>query len=259
MNKIKKPICPYFGGKWRLAPWIISHFPEHAIYVEAYGGAGSVLLRKPISDYEIYNDLNNDIVNAFKVLRDNGEELKEKLRLTPYSRVEFNNSYLIGVTPMERARQFFVRANMGYGSIGSTKENPGFSTACSVGKRRSRSLTWKERTDSLDDIVERLRGVTIENLPALELIKVRDHEQTLFYIDPPYLPATRKSTGIYHYEMDKEGHMELAETLNNVKGRVVVSGYRSELYDGLYENWKCVEKQSRNVAAKKRIECLWIK
>ena len=137
-TKAKRPMLRYHGGKWRLAPWIISVFPEHRIYVEPYGGGASVLLRKARSYAEVYNDLDGEVVNVFRVVRDHGPCLKEKLYYTPFSRDEFKRSYEETDDPIERARRTIARSFMGFGSNAVTAKNgmTGFDrdweTACST-------------------------------------------------------------------------------------------------------------------------------
>jgi len=112
----KRPLLRYHGGKWLLAPWIISNFPAHRVYVEAFGGAGSVLLRKERAYGEIYNDLDNEIVNLFRVGRARGDELRRALELTPFSRVEYRLSFEVSDDPVEQARRTVTRSLMGFGS-----------------------------------------------------------------------------------------------------------------------------------------------
>src|SRR4051812_1578874 len=113
-----RPVLRYHGGKWRIAPWIIEHFPPHLMYVEPFAGAASVLLRKPRVDFEVYNDLDTDVVNVFRVLRDPAaaSQLAEQLSLTPWSRREFEVSYEISDDPVERARRTLIRSFMGHGT-----------------------------------------------------------------------------------------------------------------------------------------------
>ena len=116
MTKCKRPIVRYHGGKWKLAPWIIGHLPPHRVYVEPFGGGASVLLRKPRSYAEVYNDLDGEMVNLFRMARDNGRELLELLRLTPFARDEFAKAYEQASEPIEQARRTVIRAFMGFGS-----------------------------------------------------------------------------------------------------------------------------------------------
>jgi DNA adenine methylase len=185
-NALERPLVRYHGGKWITAPWIISFIPRHRIYVELFGGGGSVLLRKPRSWSEIYNDLDSEIVNLFCVVRDRGTELREKLYLTPYSRQEYMLSLCKTQDPLEKARRTIVRSFMGYGTTAILCEgnnHPGFKADEKV-VGTAPETTWKNYPHALNAIIERMRGVIIENKNAFDLIKTLDSDQTVFYADP---------------------------------------------------------------------------
>ncbi len=254
---VRRPALRYHGGKWMIAKWIISHFPPHRIYVEPYGGAGSVLLRKEPCYSEIYNDIDDEVVNLFRILRERGADLKEALRLTPYSREEYKLAMEPAEDPLESARRLVIRSFMGYGSD-SIKGGSGF-RANAHRKGTVPAHDWKNYADAMEHLVARLRNVLIENRPALEIIKQQDSADTLFYIDPPYLHETRTKAKRYRFEMDDHEHIKLALALNELKGMVVVSGYDSPLYRKLYAGWKRVEKPTFADGGRPRKECLWIK
>ncbi len=266
--KLTRPALRYLGGKWRLAPWIISHFPPHRIYVEPYGGAASVLLRKPRSEGEVWNDLDGELVNYFQVLRDPGAaaRLCQQLRLTPYARAEFEAAYDPCEEPVERARRLVVRSFMGFGSnAGNLARNTGFR-----GDARRKYCTpareWAQFPDALQAIVDRVQsGVQLERRPALDVIRQRDGADTLFYVDPPYPHETRGAKlkhgalhNAYAHEMDDDAHGALLELLTRLTGLVVLSGYRSPLYDFWLAGWRRVERKAYAHGALPRIECLWI-
>lgn len=263
MKKPTRPALRYHGGKWKLAPWIISKFPPHKVYVEPYGGAASVLLQKPRSHSEIYNDLDQDIVNLFRVLRnaEQAEKLIEQLRLTPFSRVEFLQAYQTCEQPIEKARRTVVRSFMGFGSVGATGKKTGFR-----GNAQRSGTTpahdWNSYPDALEKIVERLKGVVIENRPAEALIKHADSKDTLFYLDPPYPHSTRYDrapTETYRHEMTENDHRQLANTLHQIKGKAIISGYQCKLYDDqLYSNWQRITQKTNADGARARTEALWI-
>lgn len=256
-----RPALRYHGGKWRLAPWILSHFPDHHVYTEPFGGGASVLLRKPRSHAEVYNDIDNEIVNLFRVLRDQGDKLVEALRLTPFARAEFELSYADTDDPIEKARRTVVRSYMGFSSA-SISQATGFR----ANSNRSGTIPahdWRHLAEALPLIVDRLRGVIIESRDATEIIKQHDSSTTLHYIDPPYVHATRSQTGKaltapYRYEMTDDDHVRLAETLNKVKGMVIVSGYPCDLYKEIYKGWEVVYRDAYADGAKSRVEALWL-
>jgi DNA adenine methylase len=267
MPEVKRSFLRYHGGKWRIAPWIISFIPpRHKIYVELFGGGGSVLLRKPRSYSELYNDLDGEIVNLFRIVRDRGNELIEKLILTPYSRKEFVLSYEPSDDPLEQARRTVARAFMGFGSSAATQgkshkgQNPltGFRSNTNMAGTTA-AHDWAHYPDALKVIIDRLRGVVIENRNALDIIPIHDTEETVFYADPPYLPSVRDYGNDYRYEMTVDDHIRLAEKLNQVKGAVLVSGYHSELYDELYKGWIRREKNTYADGALPRTEVLWMR
>jgi len=257
---ITRPIVRYHGGKWRLAPWIISHFPAHRVYVEPFGGGGSVLLRKPRSYAEIYNDLDGDIVNLFRVARDDGERLALACELTPFSRAEFEESYLPADDPLERARRTLVRGYMGFGSAASTFQVSGF-RAKSQRSNTTGAHDWMNYPDCLRQIIQRLRGVVIECRDAVECMRQHDSPQTLYYVDPPYVHSTRQlrtRSPAYRYEMTDEQHEKLAGNLRDLAGMVVVSGYRCDLYDRLYAGWQRIDRAAYADGARPRVESLWL-
>ncbi len=257
---VKRPIVRYHGGKWLLAPWIISHFPDHRVYVEPFGGGGSVLLRKQRSYAEVYNDLDDEIVNVFRVARDHGACLKELLHLTPFARTEFLEAYEPTDDPVERARRTIIRTFMGFGSDGmSSKHKTGF-RANSNRSGTTPAHDWKNYAEVFDLLIERLRGVIIENRDAKQVMETHDQKDALHYVDPPYVFSTRseKGAGEYKHEMDDDEHRALAAFLSTLKGTVIVSGYPSDLYAGLYEGWHVEEKQALADGALARREVLWM-
>ena len=262
----RRPIVRYHGGKWILAPWIISYFPAHRIYVEPYGGGASVLLRKPRARAEVYNDLDGEIVNLFRVVRDRGEDLRRALELTPFARAEFEASYELTEDPLEQARRTVVRSFMGFGSSAATqgKSKKGGRPSTGFRSNSDRSGTtpamdWRQYPVEFGAIIDRLRGVIIEQRDALEVLKLHDSPATLHYIDPPYLPETRDAGADYRFELTEEDHIRLAETLRGLEGAVIVSGYPSDLYEDLYRGWLRAERAALADGALPRTEVLWMK
>ena len=233
----KSPIN-WYGGKYYMAKDIIEIFPKHKMYVEGFGGAGHVLFRKEKSELEVYNDLHSGLYLFFKLLRENNEEFIRRLSLTPYSREEFENSkrWMYEDDEIEKARKFYVR------TMQSVASNGGWCYAKSKSRRgmcQSVSRWLGNIEENLSGAIERLKEVQIENLDVLDLIKKYDKEDTLFYLDPPYVPETRKQKKSYDCEMTREQHIELINTLINVKGKVILSGYDNDIYNKLLDNgWK---------------------
>ncbi|CAM0660152.1 TPA: DNA adenine methylase [Acinetobacter baumannii] len=261
MSRFAHPLIRYHGGKFRLSDWIISFFPNHNVYVEPFGGGASVLLNKEPSRVEVYNDLDDDVVNFFKVLRNKelAKQLAEAIYLTPYSRTEFLNARADSNDMVEKARRLVIRAQMGFGSAGATKGNTGFRLDTARGGSDIVTI-WQRQPKVVLQAAERLKKVLIENRDALKVIEDHDREDTLFFIDPPYVHETRSMGGsAYRCEMTNTQHAELVELLKLVKGKVILCGYEHYIYDSL--NWKKVKKtvaaagQSGSVH---REEVLWI-
>lgn len=257
MNQPRRPIVRYHGGKWLIAPWIIDHFPPHRKYVEPYGGGASVLLRKSRVYSEVYNDLDGEIVNLFRVARDYGEDLRRVLYLTPFSKDEFLSSYQPVDDPIEQARRTVARSFMGFGSNSHNRKTGFRSNSDRSGT--TPALDWRNYPDALVMIIERLRGVVIENGDALDIIKQHDKPGTLHYVDPPYLASVRDRGIDYRHEMTEEQHIELSKLLKGLDGNVVLSGYPSELYNDLYGAWTRFDRTALADGARKRTECIWVK
>lgn len=261
-----RPVLRYHGGKWRLASWIIAHFPAHRVYVEPFGGGASVLLKKPRCEREVYNDLDEDVVNLFQVLRDPpaSDRLIELLRLTPFARTEFEDSYEFTPDRIERARRLLVRSYMGFGSSVFANHATGFRDYTRLHKHdRFPARDWLGYPECLSTIVERLRGVVVDRRNALEVIPRHDSPATLYYVDPPYVLSTRSNNkGVrqkYEHELTEDDHRQLAGELHRLQGYVVLSGYACDLYDvELYPDWKRVTRPAMADGAEPRLEILWL-
>jgi len=263
-----RPVLRWHGGKWKLAPWIISNFPPHRVYVEPFGGAASVLLRKPRSYGEIYNDLDSDVVNLFRVLQRplEASRLVQLLRLTPFAREEFTLAYDPAAEPIELARRLVIRSFMGMGSVSNSigSKATGFrSNSKRIGTLPAHD--WAGYPDCLVAVIERLAGVIIESRPAAALVRQHDSSDTLWYFDPPYLPETRAQNGragtgyvAYAEELSADDHSLLLDQLLTLKGMVVLSGYPAPLYDAALEGWRREEKMAHADGAAERTEVLWI-
>jgi len=252
-----RPIIRYHGGKWRLAPWIISLMPSHRRYVEPFAGAASVLLRKPRADFEVLADLDGEIVGLFRAARDHGPELRRRLALTPYARAEFKSSYEPSDDPIEQARRTVIRAAMGYGSNAGSGAGTGFRAALRA-PGTSTAQDWASYPSALDAIIKRLRGVVIEHRHAHECIAAYDADDALHYIDPPYVPSSRDRGTDYRHEMSEQDHIDLAALLMRVSGAVMISGYRCQLYDDLYAGWRRIDMRAHADGGRERMESIWM-
>lgn len=253
----------YYGGKNGLLKNLLPLLPACDHYCEPFAGSAAVLLNRDPSPIETINDLNGDLVNFFRVLRDSGDILQEKLLLTPYSREEFTQAWEDCEDPVERARRFFIRVQMDVGKAGAKKDRSWSCNVTYVHNSHSYAVrNFHNKVKGMTELIERLRNVQIDCRPALDCIQKFDRRGTLFYCDPPYVPETRKSSNDYKFEMQDQDHKDLAEILNSCAGRVALSGYDSDLYRDLYPGWHKTLFKSRRVPMSRgsglvRQECLW--
>lgn len=233
-----KPVFPWYGGKHYLVPKLLSLLPPHKVYVEVFGGAANLLLAKPPSPVEIYNDIDGDLVNFFRVLRDPRKFKKFYRRavLTPYARGEWEfcaATFSECGDEVERAHRFYVAVCMGFSGL----PNAGWSHTVSTSRRgmAATASRWLSRLEHLPEIHSRFMRVQVENLDFRELIPAYDSPETLFYLDPPYVPDTRREKSTYRYEMSLGDHEDLVSLLLKLKGAAVLSGYAHEVYGPLEE------------------------
>jgi DNA adenine methylase len=259
-----RPLLRWHGGKWLLAPWIIAQFPPHLVYVEPFGGAGSVLMRKPRCYAEIWNDLDGSVVNLFRVLRGpRAGALVEALRLTPFARDEFALAYEPADDAVEAARRLIIRSFMGFGSSGAIGHSTGFRSN-SNRSGTTPAKDWSNFPDSIAKVIDRLSGVIIENRDARDVMAQHDGPETLHYVDPPYVHGTRNRGNPYdlkhpyNHEMSNADHTDLLAFLRGLKGRVVLSGYPHPLYDAALAGWRRIEREALADGARKRTEVLWL-
>ncbi len=225
-------------------------------------GGGSVLMRKPRSYAEVYNDLDGEIVNVFRVVRDRGEELHRVLELTPFARDEFVLSYDPTDDAVEQARRTIARSFMGFGSAAVCGETSGFRSN-SNRSGTTPAQDWRNFPDNLPGIIDRLRGVVIENREAIKVMQQHDGPETLHYVDPPYHHDTRargdkNSVKSYKHEMTDDQHRELAAVLQTLQGVVILSGYHCPLYDELYASWGRIDRAAHADGARDRVESLFL-
>ena len=250
---------PYYGGKFTLSKWIEPLLPACEHYIEPFCGGAYVFLNREPSKLETINDLNSDVTNFFYVLRNQGNQLIETLKLTPYGREELQNAWHPTSDPIERARRFFVKSRQSF----SGKLLPKIGWRYARYAAATTSIAWVRKIDQLPEIIDRLAGVQIENRPAIKVIQTLDHKEALFYCDPPYVKSSRTVLNAYgDYEMSDSEHIELIKTLKSCVGKVALSGYRCELYDNLLSDWIRHDKTTLTTAAAnakpaKRTESLW--
>ncbi len=255
MNAIFK----YPGAKWSLADWIIAHFPEHHSYLEPFFGSGAVLFTKKRSPIETVNDLDGDIVNLFEWIRKDPERLASEVYWTPYAREVYECAMKTQYTEkdsFQKAVDFYIRMMMGHG-FRTTGETVGWKNDVQGREKAYAAHYWSITPERIMRAAERLRGVQIENRPAVEIIARFNFPNVLIYADPPYLLSTRHGKQ-YRHEMSDEEHMALLETIKAHKGPVLISGYESRLYDDALQGWHRDETMALAQTAGKRKEIIWM-
>ncbi len=253
---INRPALKYPGSKFAAAKKILPLLPPHNYYVEPFGGGASVLLQKAPCKIETYNDLSGDVVNFFRVLRDNPDELIRKIELTPFSREEFNLSYENCADDVERARRLFIRCWQGHTPRITAKA--GWASRGVSAERQSNTNDFAN-IGHLYNIAKRLKRVQIENDEAINIIqKYAKHSNSLVYCDPPYVDTSHKYKNAYEFDFSEDGHIRLFEILSGLNCMVMVSGYTSDLYNNLYKGWY-IHSFSANVSRNQsRTEVVWM-
>ena len=255
----------WYGGKYSHLDFILPNIPRDAAhFCDVFGGSAAVLFNREPCPVETYNDLDSELVNFFETLRTRQDDLLRAISLTPFSREELARAceYEHGLSPLERARRFFVRAR---------QTRTGLAQVSSAGRWAHCVLTsragmagavsrWLGSVEGLSEIAQRLLRVQIENAPALDVIARYDTPKTVFYLDPPYVHAARGDSAAYGFEMNDADHAELAAALSSIRGRAVLSGYRTPLYDELYGGWRRVDAPVRTAHSVRqpRRESLWM-
>ena len=262
----RRIVFGWYGGKFSHLEWLLPLLPKCHHYCEPFSGSGAVLLNRSPSPIETYNDIDGDVVNFFRVLRDRHDELIRALALTPFSREEYYEAIYDakkGASEVERARRFYIRARQTRTGLAQTA-SLGRWANCKDTSRAGMSgvvSRWLGGVDALDDIAQRLIRVQIENRPAVDIIRLYDNPRTLFYCDPPYLHATRGDSKAYGFEMDEAQHRELAATLNKCRGKVAVSGYAHPIMEELFPSskWFKTSGPEKTIHSTKdsRSEVLW--
>lgn len=247
-------ILHYPGSKWSLADWIIDHMPPHRTYLEPYFGSGAVLFNKEPVALETINDISGDVVNLFRIIREQPAELARVVQGTPYARDEFKAAHTLAADDVERARRFLVRCwqsiRVKTGSISGWR-------CRATAEDAYRPRQWNDLPENIAAVAERLKLVQIENRPALQVIARYNRPDVLIYADPPYLLGGRNGA-IYESEMSEADHAELLDALLAHTGPAILSGYDSPLYSSKLSDWRREERQQVIETGQSRTEVLWI-
>jgi len=257
----------WYGGKFSHLKWLLPLLPKCHHYCEPFAGSGAVLLNRQPSPVETYNDIDGEVANFFRVLRDQKERLVEAIGLTPFAREEFYRAVSVNgngkhLTELERARLFFVRARQARTGLAQTASLGRWANCKNTSRAGMSGVVsrWLGSVEALPEIALRLLRVQIENRPAIEVVRLYDHAKTLFYCDPPYIHESRGDVKAYGFEMSNQEHQQLSKILNQCKAKVAVSGYRCDLMDSLYREWKRHDAPMKQCHSVKqpRQECLWV-
>lgn len=265
----RRIVFGWYGGKFSHLEWLLPLLPPAHHYCEPFAGSGAVLINRAPSPVETYNDIDGEVVNFFRVLRDQPGELSRAIALTPFSREEFHRAIagLPANTPkanraLERARLFYVRARQARTGLAQTATLGRWANCRDTSRAGMSGVVsrWLGGVEGLSEIGERLIRVQIENRPAADVIRLYDGPHTLFYCDPPYLHATRGDSKAYGFEMDEQAHIDLASVLHGCRGKVALSGYRNALMDRLYKGWRRFDADAKHCHSVKKMrqECLWM-
>jgi len=260
-----KAVFRYPGSKWSIAGWIISHFPdgyEKLVYLEPFCGSGAVFFNKNPGAVETINDLDSNIVNLFRVLRDSPEELSRALSLTPYSREEYDLSFEPCEDPIEKARRYMVRTTQAIGAKMHNGEKCGWRNHKQM-RIGGTACKWNGITDTINEAAARLQGdtthlVQIEHMDALKLIERYNNPDVLMYLDPPYVRSTRRSGALYNHEMDDVTQRELLNLITRSRARIIISGYESELYNTALAGWRKDFTLSQTTSSIMATETVWM-
>jgi DNA adenine methylase len=264
MTKKKLIAFGWYGGKYSHLAWLLPLLPKTTHFCEPFGGSAAVLINREPSPVETYNDIDGEVVNFFKVLRNQKKKLVEAISLTPFSRKEFELAILgsrTNISDLERARRFYIRARQVRTGLAQKASN-GRWAHCRLTSRAGMAgavSRWLGAVEALPEIAQRLLRVQIENDNAIAVIKRYDSKGTLFYCDPPYPHESRGDKNAYGFEMTDEDHIKLSDVLHKAKGLVALSGYHCELLDSLYHDWnvhEAVTKKTHSVKTE-RTEILW--
>ena len=252
-----KAIIKYPGSKWSIAGWVINFFPEHHSYLEPFLGSGAVLFNKPRSNIETVNDLDGDVVNLFEWIKKDPEKLAHEIYWTPYARQTYEDTFaLVPEDSLQKAVNFYIRLNMGYG-YRTNGYREGWKNDVQGRERAYAALDWKDIPEKVMAAAERLRGVQIENRPAVDVIQRFNYPNVLVYADPPYVLSTRHGRQ-YRHELDDKGQGDLLDVLLFHTGPVLLSGYDNDLYNSRLKGWHREETDSFTQLSSKRREVLWM-
>jgi len=244
----------YYGGKQKLSILLLDYIPEHEVFVEGFGGAANLLIRKgpSVSRLEVYNDINKDVVNLFRVIRNVGlfDEFARRVALMPYSRDEFDRCLKIyrsetwsRLSRTNRATIYFYLLRSSFSAVMT-------SWSFSVVGRGMAPRAYLSAVDLLPELRDRLSAVQFENISFDRLLTTYNSPETFIYLDPPYLGSTRANDDVYKHEMTKKDHKKLLGLIRQSESKILLSGYESKLYDKALKDWNREEVEVTAVGSR---------
>lgn len=254
-------LLQYHGGKHKIADWIISKMPEHKCYVEPFGGGASVLLKKNPVITEVYNDLDKEVYNVFRVIRDNYDELVRRVSMTLYSREDFYLSFEKTNDPIESARRFLVQSRMSLSTANRQKLTGTFRTTVNADDYHSNPLTLYNVTETIFLARQRLSRVIIENTDAFMMFKSYNLPETLWFLDPPYLKQKITHKSIKHgysHNLTDHDHEMLCKVIRTLKGKVIICNYDNEIYNEILADWHTDTCRGFTNSSRKTVEKIWM-
>ncbi|MFB9994102.1 DNA adenine methylase [Deinococcus oregonensis] len=257
---VPSPVLRHPGAKWRIAEWICGHLPEHDVYVEPFFGSGAVFFHKEPARVEIINDLDSNVITAFRVIREQSAALAQLLALSPWSEGEYRAAFRAlqqdDLTDLERTRCLIVCT---WQQMGRKPVSQRSSWRFREVMGQSPITSWHKLPDRVQVAVERLAHAQISEMPALKLLDQVNGPEVLIYADPPYLRELRSGTRMYDHEMQgREQHAELLDALRAHPGPVVLSAYANAWYSEQLPGWQKVATSARTQTNAQRAETLWI-
>lgn len=254
-----RSVLKYPGSKWRIVKNLVSLIPQHHSYVEPYFGSGAVFFNKNPAAIETINDLDNDVPNLFRCIREDSELLAARVSAIPYSRYEYESTFAINPDDSyDRAVNFLIKCWMGHG-FRTAGDKVGWKNDVHGRESMYALREWYRLPEKILSVAERLMAVQIENRPALEVICRFNYSDVFMYIDPTYLKSTKLSKRQqYKFEMTDDDHVELLETLRAIKAKVMISGYESDLYNSILEGWNKEYFRSNNEYGTSSTEIVWM-
>lgn len=265
-DRKKKIAFNYFGSKFTWVNHILPYFPQPISkiphFVDMFTGSMSILLNKPYSKIDTGNDINGDVVNFFRCLREDPGKLITLLKLTPVSRLEYNLCWTRSDEPFEQARRFFVRSRQSFGGSGNQRFGAGFHIDIKTSRSNYAGVIskWHNGIDGLWNIIDKLTHIQIEHRDFRDLFPLVDDNEHVIYLDPPYLQECRNSTNDYLHEFTLKDHEDLADFARSAKSKVIISHYACETMDRLYGDWFMVKLpvKKNNIRNGAVQECLWM-